>query len=179
MNNKDFKRLLEEKGGELYRDMPWRNTTDPYRVMVSELMLQQTQVDRVVPKYEAFIALFPTVSHLAAASLAEVISLWQGLGYNRRARFLHMAAKQIVEEHNGHFPQSPEAILRLPGIGKNTLGAICAYAYNQPVVFVETNIRTVYLYHFFADSHDVTDAEIIQKLRETIDSENRGNSIGH
>ena len=143
--------MLAQRGEELYRTMPWREDTRPYYVLVSELMLQQTQVPRVVPKFEAFIAVFPDEKALAAATLADVLKLWQGLGYNRRAKFLHEAAKMIVQEFGGVFPKSEADIMRLPGVGKNTAGAIIAYAFNMPSIFVETNVRTVYIHHFFAD----------------------------
>lgn len=163
--------LLWQKGKELYRDMPWRNDTRPYYVLVSELMLQQTQVPRVIPKFEAFIAAFPDEQTLASASLAHVIMAWQGLGYNRRAKFLHEAAKRVVNEFEGRFPESAPELLSLPGVGTNTAGAILAYAFNTPAIFVETNIRTVYIHHFFNDTETVDDTQILKKLNETLDRE--------
>ena len=168
----EFQRMLTQRGEELYRTMPWREDTRPYYVLVSELMLQQTQVPRVVPKFEAFIAVFPDEKALAAATLADVLKLWQGLGYNRRAKFLHQAAQMIVKEFDGAFPETLEDILRLPGVGKNTAGAILAYAFNQPAIYVETNVRTVYIHHFFADNSAVDDKQIIELLETTIDREN-------
>lgn len=132
-------------------------------------MLQQTQVARVIPKFEAFIARFPSERELAQASLADVLALWQGLGYNRRAKFLHQAARQIVEL--GAFPDTYDGLVALPGVGKNTAGALLAYAYNQPALFVETNVRTVYLHHLFAGEVGVSDAEILARLANTIDHE--------
>lgn len=167
----EFQRLLAQKGEELYRNMPWREDTRPYYVLVSELMLQQTQVPRVVPKFEAFVAAFPDEKTLAGASLADVLKLWQGLGYNRRAKFLHQAAQMIVNEFGGTFPEAKADILHLPGVGKNTAGAILAYAFNQPAIYVETNVRTVYIHHFFADNFAVDDKEIIELLEATIDRE--------
>ncbi len=172
MDHGEFQRLLAQKGEELYRAMPWREDTRPYYVLVSELMLQQTQVLRVVPKFEAFITAFPDEKALAAASLADVLKLWQGLGYNRRAKFLHQAAQMIVSEFGGLFPQNEADILRLPGVGKNTAGAILAYAFNQPAIYVETNVRTVYIHHFFADNFAVDDKEIIELVEATIDRDN-------
>ena len=169
MNREQFQRLIHQKGIELYRDMPWRLDTRPYYVLVSELMLQQTQVGRVIPKFEQFIAVFPDEFALARASLAEVLVVWQGLGYNRRAQFLWRAARMIVDEFCGRFPNSDADLLRLPGVGKNTAGAIAAYAYNRPSVFIETNVRTVYLHHLFADADAVTDADIMQELLATLD----------
>lgn len=172
MESTEFQRLLAQKGEELYRSMPWREDTRPYYVLVSELMLQQTQVPRVVPKFEAFIERFPDEQTLASASLADVLRMWQGLGYNRRAKFLHEAAKMILEEFGGVFPESEADILRLPGVGKNTAGAIRAYAFNMPSIFVETNVRTVYIHHFFADNFTVDDKQIIGLLEATIDRNN-------
>ena len=167
MTNDEFMELLWAKSRELYRDMPWRADTRPYYVLVSELMLQQTQVDRVKPKFAAFITAFPDEKTLARASLADVLKQWQGLGYNRRAKFLHEAAKAVVAR--GSFPDAYAELVKLPGVGKNTAGAILAYSFNRPVVFIETNIRTVYIHHFFADNFEVDDKEIIEKLTETLD----------
>lgn len=167
----EFNRLLRQMGEELYRDMPWRADTRPYYVLVSELMLQQTQVSRVIPKFEAFITVFPDEKALAQASLAEVLGHWQGLGYNRRAKFLHDAAKQVVTL--GHFPDTYDELVELPGVGKNTAGAILAYSFNHSTLFIETNIRTVYIHHFFADDFAVDDKEILAKLAETLDDQPR------
>lgn len=149
--------------------MPWRQDTRPYYVLVSELMLQQTQVDRVIPKFEAFIEQFPNEQALANASLADVLRLWQGLGYNRRAKFLYEAAKKITEL--GSFPADVEGLVMLPGVGKNTAGAIVTYAHNQTVTFIETNVRAVYIHHFFSDHELVDDKDIRELLLQTIDRE--------
>jgi A/G-specific adenine glycosylase len=133
--------------------------------LVSELMLQQTQVARVIPKYEAFLERFPDAGALAAANLGDVLTSWQGLGYNRRAKYLWQASQQIGKR----FPDNLEDLVKLPGVGKNTAGAILAYAFNQPVLFVETNIRSVYLHHFLADRESVTDTEILDLLEQTLD----------
>lgn len=172
MRPEEFTEFLYESAAPLWRDMPWRSDTRPYYVLVSELMLQQTQVTRVVSKFEAFIARFPDEAALASASLADVLKLWQGLGYNRRAKFLHQAAKMIVGEYNAHFPPLIDDIVRLPGVGKNTAGAIMAYAFNQPAIYVETNVRTVYIHHFFNDDFAVDDKQITELLEQTIDKEN-------
>lgn len=171
VNEDEFQELLWQKGRELYRDMPWRRDTRPYYVLISELMLQQTQVDRVVPKFKAFVARFPDVSALAAASLSDVLSLWNGLGYNRRAKFVHEAAKMIMAEYDGRFPDTLEDLIKLPGVGPNTAGAILAYAFNRPSVFVETNVRTVYFNHFFEDSATVSDTELREVVARTLDQE--------
>lgn len=164
--------LLRQQGDQLYRDMPWRRDTRPYYVLVSELMLQQTQVSRVMPKFQTFIAAFPDEQALAMAPLADVLRLWQGLGYNRRAKYLHDAARMIVDDYDGRFPDAEQELLRLSGVGRNTAGAILAYAYNQPSIFVETNVRTVYIHHYFADRDGVHDSEIIELLTATLDQDN-------
>lgn len=169
MNKADFQELIKRKGRELYRDMPWRQDTRPFYILVSELMLQQTQVDRVVPKFNAFIAEFPDEKTLAAASLGDVLRLWNGLGYNRRAKFLHEAAKKIVTEHGGVFPENYDDILALPGVGQSTVGAIMAYAFNKPIIFIETNIRTVYFHHCFNDDTKVSDAKLAELVGKTLD----------
>ena len=171
MDIADFRDFIWQKGRELYRDMPWRQDTRPYYVLVSELMLQQTQVDRVIPKFNAFIATFPDEQTLAEASLADVLTLWQGLGYNRRAKYLHDAAKKIVLDYEGVFPGDKKTLLSLPGVGPNTAGAILNYAYNTPEPFIETNVRTVYFHHFFPDGEIVNDATLLDLVGETIDTE--------
>lgn len=158
------------------RDMPWRQAEpngsfDAYKIMVSEFMLQQTQVSRIIPKYQHFLEIFPTVKDLTEASLADVLRVWNGLGYNRRAKFIHESAKAIAELHGGRVPLDIEKLKLLPGIGHNTAAAIVAYADNQPVVFIETNIRTVYIHHFFPQADAVADTEILSRLNETLDHE--------
>ena len=125
------------------RDLPWRRTRDPYRVLVSEIMLQQTQVDRVLPYYDVFIQRFPSIQALAAAPVGEVIKAWGGLGYNRRAVNLHRAASHIVRELGGVFPRDVPSLLALPGIGPYTAGAVACFAFEQDVAFVDTNMRRV------------------------------------
>lgn len=145
-------------------DLPWRapeasGSFDPYKIMVSELMLQQTQVGRVIPKFQDFLVRFPSVAFLASASLGDVLIAWQGLGYNRRAKFLWQAARRLTEQ-GGAFPADIAELVKLPGVGTNTAGAIMAYSHDASVVFVETNIRTVMIYHFFAEQDEVHDNEI-------------------
>ncbi len=163
-------------------DLPWRQPSraqtasekaqfDPYAIMVSELMLQQTQVARVVPKFEAFMARFPTVETLATAPLGDVLDVWSGLGYNRRAKFLWQAAQGVVRDFDGELPANQAELTQLPGIGANTAGAIVAYAFNQPVWFIETNIRSVFIHHFFADYERVADADIARLVQATLPSE--------
>ncbi len=125
------------------RDLPWRNIDDPYRIWISEIMLQQTQVKTVMPYYERWLERFPTVHHLAKADQQEVLKLWQGLGYYARARNLHQAAQVIVEQHNGQFPATFDEVVALPGIGQTTAGGILSSAYNQPVAILDGNVKRV------------------------------------
>ncbi len=130
--------------------LPWRATRDPYKVFVSEVMLQQTQVERVIPYYKRFVRTYPSAHVLACVSLANVLHVWQGLGYNRRAKYLHQAAKLINNKYNKYnkrFPDTVEEIETLPGVGHYTARAVAAFAFNRPEIFVETNIRTVFFYH--------------------------------
>ena len=154
------------------RQFPWRQTSDPYRILVSELMLQQTQTERVGPKYAAFLEAFPTINRLAAASLREVLLLWQGLGYNRRARYLHECARQVVVSYDGELPRDPALLVELPGIGPGTAGAVAAFAYQIPTVFIETNIRRVYLHFFYPDRDRVHDRELLPLIERTLDKAN-------
>jgi len=135
--------------GENGRDLPWRRTRDPYRILVSEVMLQQTQVDRVIPKYHAFLERFPDFNALAEAPTADVIREWSGLGYNRRAVNLQRTAQAVIERHGGVMPRDPKELLDLPGIGPYTAGAIACFAYEQDVGFFDTNIRRVQHRIFF------------------------------
>ena len=154
------------------RPMPWREIISPYRVVVSEVMLQQTQVPRVLEKFPGFIKQFPDFSALSRASLADVIGAWQGLGYNRRARYLHAIAVHVMNEWDGELPQSPDVLTTLPGIGKATAGSITAFAFNLPVVFIETNIRRVFIHHFFTGDEPVSDALILPLVEATLDLDN-------
>lgn len=154
------------------RQFPWRNIDNPYHVVISEIMLQQTQTYRVEPKYNAFIAALPTVHDLAQAELRTVLSLWQGLGYNRRGKFLHDMAKIVVQQHNGIIPDSPEMLAQLPGIGKATAGSISAFAFNKPTVFIETNIRTVFIHYFFQEKNNVHDKELMPLIAAIVDQQN-------
>lgn len=154
------------------RQLPWREpepdgSFDAYKILVSEIMLQQTQANRVVPKFQEFLQLFPTIQALASASLAQVLTAWSGLGYNRRAKYLHQTA-QILSRVA---PWKYEDLLACPGIGTNTAAAILTYAQNQPVVFIETNIRTVFIHHFFTDETAVPDSAIQELVEKTLDRE--------
>ncbi len=145
------------------RDLPWRRTRNPYHILVSEIMLQQTQVERVKPKYAAFLEQFPSLEALAAASPGDVIRAWSGLGYNRRALNLQRTAQAVLNEHDGKFPATPEALCELPGIGPYTAGAIACFAFERDVAFMDTNIRRV-LQRVFAgpDTAPVPDRELLE-----------------
>ncbi len=154
------------------RDLPWRHTTDPYRILVSEVMLQQTQVERVKEKYERFISRFPDFGSLAAATTPDVLSAWQGLGYNRRALALRQTAVRVIEDFDGILPENEKDLQSLPGIGPYTAAAVLAFAFNKPVLLIDTNIRRVFIHCFFRERSQVTDREILPLVRETLDREN-------
>lgn len=172
MNIKEFKKIVWDYYQKNRRSFPWRETTNPYYIYVSEVMLQQTQVNRVISKYTEFISRFPTVHDLAKSDKTEVLKLWQGMGYNRRALYLHQAAKIIVEKYKGIIPCSIKDLDNLPGIGFATACSICAFAFNKPTVFIETNIRSVFIHFFFKNRDDVTDTEITTLVKKTLDTKN-------
>ncbi len=153
------------------RDLPWRHDPTPYQVLISEVMLQQTQVSRVLVKYAEWMRTFSDFETLARASVAEVLTAWQGLGYNRRALWLQRATQMVVNDYSGVLPRDPSVLVMLPGIGPNTAGSIAAFAYQEPTVFIETNIRRVFLHEFFADQESVADAELRPLIEATVDPE--------
>ncbi|MBN2056357.1 A/G-specific adenine glycosylase [bacterium] len=159
---KQFRTIVFTWYRENGRRFPWREHMDPYAVLVSELMLQQTQAHRVAPKYDAFLARFPTFEALAAASLEEVLSTWRGLGYNRRALSLKRIAHVVVHQYGGRLPDDPGELIKLAGIGPATAASICAFAFNKPVVFLETNIRAVLIHVFCNDRAVVADTELME-----------------
>jgi A/G-specific adenine glycosylase len=152
--------------------LPWRHTKKPYEILVSEVMLQQTQVSRALIKYPDFLKAFPTVQTLATAKTADVLKVWQGLGYNRRALFLKKAAEVIVKDFSGIFPQTAEELESLPGIGQSTRGAIMAFAFGIPTIFIETNIRAVFLHFFFRKSSSIHDRNVLALIKQTLDQKN-------
>lgn len=162
-----FRRVVWSYYRAARRPMPWRETRDPYRIMVSEFMLQQTQVSRVEPRYHEFIARYPTVFELAAAPLGEVLRSWQGLGYNRRAKHLHETARRIAER-GGIVPDEVRELRTLPGIGPYTAAAVAAFAFDRRVVVLETNIRRLFLHGFFPDAQGVSDREIEPLVEQTL-----------
>ncbi|MBI3634407.1 MAG: A/G-specific adenine glycosylase [Candidatus Yonathbacteria bacterium] len=173
-------------------NLPWRKTKDSYKILISEVMLQQTQVGRVLEEYPQFLKVFPNIEALADASFADILKTWQGMGYNRRALALHRLAKEIVEKYGGKVPHTRAELETLPGIGPYTAGAILAFAFNKPEIFIETNIRRVFIHHFFprpalskipkggargyqpggSTSKLVRDREILSLVEQTLDTKN-------
>ena len=152
------------------RVLPWRRTHDPYKILLSELMLQQTQVKRVFEKYKEFLRRFPTIQSVARAPLRAILEQWQGLGYNRRALSLKRLAITLVDRYGGRIPRDIEVLKALPGVGAATAGAVCAFAFDKPVVFIETNIRSVFIHFFFRDRGEVKDSEILPLIAQTLDA---------
>lgn len=155
-----FRETVWERGRELYRDLPWRDTDDPYAIMLSEVMLQQTQVSRVQGRWEEWLDAFPTPAALAAAPVPPVLELWQGMGYNRRALNLKRACEAIVERFDGQVPCGRDELLSLPGIGPATAAGVRAFAFRQPGVYLETNVRTVFIHELFPGQDGVSDKEL-------------------
>jgi A/G-specific adenine glycosylase len=164
-----FRKTIYQYYADHRREMPWRVSRDPYHIVVSEIMLQQTQVGRVLSKYEQFISTFPDFDSVSKAPLQEILKVWQGLGYNRRAIALQKICQLVVTEYGGELPNCVETLQTLPGIGPATAGAICAFAFNQPTVFIETNIRRVFIHFFFPNRNGVKDKEILPLVERTLD----------
>ena len=168
-----FKKTVWQYYKKNKRDLPWRRSgATPYQILVSEIMLQQTQVDRVIPKYKHFIKQFPTFAALARAKQKDVLIAWQGLGYNRRALNLKRTAESVWNTHNGRLPKETNVLIALPGIGSYTAGAIRAFAWNLPSTVIETNIRTAYLHHFFPTQKKVSDKTLLPLIEKTSDTKN-------
>ncbi|MDD2308853.1 MAG: A/G-specific adenine glycosylase [Desulfuromonadaceae bacterium] len=167
-----FRSMILAYYHEIARSMPWRETRDPYAVLVSEIMLQQTQVERVRLKYGEFLAHFPTLATLSSAPLSDVLKVWQGLGYNRRAIYLKRCAEDIVTRYDGIFPATVQELQTLPGIGPYTARAVAAFAFDVAEPLIETNVRAVYI-HFFFHGHDkVSDRDIMPLVAATLDQTN-------
>ena len=167
-----FQKLIYLFYPEHGRDFPWRTTHSPYHILVSEIMLQQTQTERVAEKYEQFINAFPNFSSLARAPFYKILRAWQGLGYNRRALALKKIAQRVMTKFHGNLPSSVEALMTLPGIGRATASAISAFAFNEPAIFIETNIRRVFIHHFFQNESSIKDTEILPLVEQTLDTSN-------
>ena len=167
-----FQRIIYDYYHALPRVFPWRETADPYHILVSEIMLQQTQTERVAAKYEQFIRAFPDFATLASAAPGTVFPYWQGLGYNRRALSLIETACRVMNDFHGVLPGEPEILETLPGIGKTTAGEIAAFAFNYPSVFIETNIRRVFIHFFFPELDKVKDSDILPLVEQTLDRAN-------
>jgi A/G-specific adenine glycosylase len=164
-----FREIVRDYYREHRRTLPWRETYDPYAILVSELMLQQTPVDRVRNKYQEFVDALPGFRELADAELSQLLSLWQGLGYNRRALSLRLCAAAVMERFGGVLPAEFKELEALPGIGPYTARAVAAFAFGQPTTFIETNIRSVFIHHFFPDREAVLDREILPLVELTLD----------
>ena len=154
------------------RALAWRMTTNPYRILVSEIMLQQTQVERVSSKYKEFINTFPGFRSLSRAPLRNILEVWQGMGYNRRAVALRKIAETVISDFKGRLPSSEDELMKLPGIGRYTASAISTFAFNKPTVFIETNIRRVFIHFFFQERARVRDSEILPLVEKTLDRSN-------
>lgn len=151
---------MKREGALYYRDLPWRGIDDAYAVLVSEVMLQQTQVKRVLGYWTRFLKAFPTIDALAAASTSDVLELWQGLGYNRRALLLKRCADECAATHAGVLPSTADELVKLPGIGPATAAGVVAFAFDKPSLYLETNVRTVFLHELFPGREGVKDSEI-------------------
>ena len=167
-----FRSLIWEFYDNNARTFAWRENISPYNVVVSEIMLQQTQTVRVAQKFDQFIRIFPSFEALADAAQSEVITAWQGLGYNRRALFLYKISQIVMQEYNGILPDDPKTLQTFPGLGANTAGSVCTFTYNLPTVFIETNIRAVFLHHFFMGKDQVDDKFLLPLIAQTVDHEN-------
>lgn len=170
---KSFKKEVWNYYKKNKRAFPWRETSDPYRILVSEIMLQQTQADRVVEKYNSFLKKWPTVKKLAQAELVDVLKEWSGLGYNRRGKNLWLLAKSVMDTNKGLIPSTPEELENLPGIGPYTARAILAFAFGKPYACIETNIRAVFIYYFFSKSKTkISDDKLFPLIEATLDRKN-------
>ena len=172
MDKTAFKNIIWDYYRTNRRPMPWRDEITEYGVVVSELMLQQTQVVRVLIKYPEFMNAFPTFQALASSPLVDLLRVWQGMGYNRRAKYLQAIAQKIVKAYGGALPTDPEILETFPGIGPATARSIVTYAFNKPEVFIETNIRRIFIHHFFQDKEGISDKELYPFVEATVDQEN-------
>jgi A/G-specific adenine glycosylase len=167
-----FRTLVKEFYKESGRRRPWRKTKDPYKILVSEIMLQQTQVPRVCEKYPEFIKAFPTFKALAASPVKKLLSVWKGMGYNRRALSLKKTAQAVMEQYKGKLPSNEVKLVKLPGIGPATAADIRVFAFNKPALVIETNIRAVYIHLFFNDKEKVGDEKLKPLVEKTMNRKN-------
>jgi A/G-specific adenine glycosylase len=168
----EFQQMVLSYYNNYGREMAWRDTTDPYLILVSEIMLQQTQVERVKIKFPEFIEAFPDFASLAVAPLDNVLFVWQGMGYNRRAIAIQKCAIRVMNEYNGILPADVDLLATFPGIGRATASSIAAFAFNLPVVFIETNIRRVFIHFFFSGTDTVSDADLLPIVEKSLYKEN-------
>ncbi|MBE6464126.1 MAG: adenine glycosylase [Eggerthellaceae bacterium] len=166
-SRQEFIEKVYSQGKLAYREMPWRNISDAYGVLVSEVMLQQTQVSRALGRWERFMKRFPTVESLANAQMGEVLEEWQGLGYNRRALSLKRACETCMSDMGGTLPHTAKELQALPGIGPSTAAGVVAFAYNKPAVYLDTNVRAVFIHELFPDRDQVKDRELIPLVEDT------------
>jgi A/G-specific adenine glycosylase len=168
----EFQQMVLSYYNNYGREMAWRDTTDPYLILVSEIMLQQTQVERVKIKFPEFIKAFPDFASLAVAPLDNVLSVWQGMGYNRRAIAIQKCATRVINEYIGILPADVDLLATFPGIGRATASSIAAFAFNLPVVFIETNIRRVFIHFFFSGTDTVSDPDLLLIVEKSLYKEN-------
>jgi len=167
-----FQKTIYDHYKQNQRKLPWRRTNNPYHIFISEVMLQQTQVPRVLEKYPSFIKKFPSLESLASAPLSSILKEWQGMGYNRRALYLKRAAGKMINDFKGKLPKTLKELQTLPGIGHATASSILAFAFNKPTIFIETNIRAVFIHFFFKNKKNIDDSEILPLIEKTLDIEN-------
>ena len=174
MDNDKFRILIYSAFRKNKRSFPWREikTVDPWGILVSEIMLQQTQTERVISYWKRWMEKWPSPAALCQAPLDDILREWSGLGYNRRARYLKECACIISSQMEGKIPETPEELAKLPGVGPYTAGAVACFAYNYPSVFIETNIRSVMLHFFFLEQEKVNDKEIMPLIAASLDRKN-------
>lgn len=171
----DFQEIILHYFNNNVRHFPWRETQDPYKILVSEIMLQQTQTERVIKKYAQWLNSYPSVKEAAESSFSDILYIWNGLGYNRRAGYLHEACKKVYYECDGVFPSNSQDLKKLPGVGDYTSCAVSCFAFNNPEIFIETNIRSVFIFFYFPDEQQVSDKQIFPLIEKTLYKDNPRN----
>jgi A/G-specific adenine glycosylase len=165
----DFQAIIWQFYADHKRFFAWRHVDDAYKVLISEVMLQQTQTHRVMSKYEQFITVFPDFYSLANANLPELLACWQGLGYNRRALYVQKIAQMVLRDFNGRLPADPAVLQTFPGLGAATAASVCVFSYDMPLPFIETNIRTVFIHEFFQGQSGIHDRQLMPLIQATLD----------